>query len=642
MDHHVIMMLVDCLRRQKLFRYDGSWMIRRNNLLLLAVLLLLLVSDESFQVQGATLSSYTLDGNDGMIPPSHAIGNRYPNDHDHDDLLLSTATPTLESFHHNIWDYIRMMKEEQQYLDDKWEQNLNRINNNKKKKSNRNATTTTFQEDERHRLLGKTCVSSTSQLAKAVKSSKSSTIIICSSRLTLGSNRRRILIDGKYIPRRNRGGINMSHRNIKLRCRLPNRTQRCILDGEGITRIFYGTNTTLSIRGFNFTNALAWNSYGASLSFHDNSVITISDSSFIDNEARYGGAITVTNSTLILDATEADITLEGNKALYAGGIFSYTSTIVATTSDFNFTTTVNTTTTTRRTRTRRLGNAYSILLDNNTASVDGGAIYVSNGNAALSGITMTSNSATGYGGAGMFVSADVLMEDIDASYNSANDTGGALVFSSSNLSAYDFEATYNVATKFSGAVAFFSSTASIIGLIVTGNVANSTGGIGFDQSDAYLQNGTIEENNSTNDGATMRMFKSKVNMFNATFDGNIGSNGDIFIVDSDNRTFIGCNRIVFCGGSANTSLRLPPPPNGTPPPNSTDCATKGDFRTCPKPPPIAVPIPPPMLVPIPPPMQVPILPPKPPPMQVPIPPPMQVPIPPPMQVPIPPPMPPPM
>lgn len=96
----------------------------------------------------------------------------------------------------------------------------------------------------------------------------------------------------------------MSNRNIIIVCKLPNPKQRCILDGQGISRIFYGANTSLHINGINFINAStpSPNAVGsAALSFHSSSNIIIKDSSFLYNTARYGGAIMISNSTLLLN-----------------------------------------------------------------------------------------------------------------------------------------------------------------------------------------------------------------------------------------------------------------------------------------------------------------------------------------------------
>jgi predicted outer membrane repeat protein len=91
------------------------------------------------------------------------------------------------------------------------------------------------------------------------------------------------------------------------------------LDGEGESRIFYGFNTTLTLIGFIFTNATAGTSIGGALSFHGDSIITIDDSTFIGNDAAYGGAIAVTNSMLLFPKNSSSVVFDHNFATNSGG-----------------------------------------------------------------------------------------------------------------------------------------------------------------------------------------------------------------------------------------------------------------------------------------------------------------------------------
>jgi predicted outer membrane repeat protein len=193
-------------------------------------------------------------------------------------------------------------------------------------------------KDYRYLQASIRCVASKAQLKTAVGRSRAgSTVRVCGERIKLGSAVRR---------ERNRrhlstllSGINLSHLNIIIVCELEDPTQRCILDGEGESRIFFGFNTTLTLIGFILTNATAGSSIGGALSFHGDSIITIENSDFIGNDAAYGGAIAVTNSTLSFPL------------------------------------------------------ASSVVFNHNFASNSGGAIYMDYGTADLEGVMLSANSA---------------------------------------------------------------------------------------------------------------------------------------------------------------------------------------------------------------------------------------------------------
>jgi predicted outer membrane repeat protein len=191
------------------------------------------------------------------------------------------------------------------------------------------------QEDHRHLQASTICVKTKLQIITRIRGGVRR-IAVCASRTTMGGAARR---------ERNRrrlstmSGINLSHLDITIVCELEDPTQRCILDGEGESRIFYGFNTTLTLIGFIFTNATAGTSIGGALSFHGDSIITIENSAFIENDAAYGGAIAVTNSTLLFP------------------------------------------------------NSSSVEFDHNFATNSGGAIYMDYGTADLVGVMLSANSA---------------------------------------------------------------------------------------------------------------------------------------------------------------------------------------------------------------------------------------------------------
>jgi hypothetical protein len=80
--------------------------------------------------------------------------------------------------------------------------------------------------------------------------------------------------------------------------------ERCILDGQGISCIFYGINTTITFERIVFLNGTAndndLHGYGGAL-FLENSTTSIIQSSFLYNKAIFGGAISIQKSIFTID-----------------------------------------------------------------------------------------------------------------------------------------------------------------------------------------------------------------------------------------------------------------------------------------------------------------------------------------------------
>lgn len=379
------------------------------------------------------------------------------------------------------------------------------------------------------------CVSSTAALRAAVARGATN-IKVCTPRITLGShNRRRGLLFASTKQTSSSsssdGGINVSNRTIKISCALPNRHQRCILDGQGISRIFYGINATLHVSGFNFTNANG--TMGSALCFMKSSIVTVHDSSFLNNKATYGGAITVSNSTLLWNnvntKTSSMITLEGNQGKYGGGIYSIGSKVM--------------------TKGHR-----KIRFENNRARADGGAMYMSQGSTAnLHGISMKSNIASNQGGAAVFSSTKVIMNTLTLSKNSANNTSGALIFQDSTFHGTNMLATENSAQKDAGAVALYQSNVTLQNVEFIKNKGTSIGAIGLVRSNVDLQYATFDANDAGTFGGTIKVLRSKVNLSDTTFQSNQNHTAGIYIADRGNPkktgSFVSCQtevKFVFC------------------------------------------------------------------------------------------------
>jgi Hint module len=146
------------------------------------------------------------------------------------------------------------------------------------------------------------CVFMTKELTKAVNgcdksmNETSCLIDICSNRLSLSASN---------LSSSNKG-IDISNKNIYLRCDQECAPKRCILDGSGITRLFYGSNTNITFLNFIFANGFHPDNGGA-IKVENNSIVTMINCSFVNNSASSGSAVQVNNSQLIVRGIETSV-----------------------------------------------------------------------------------------------------------------------------------------------------------------------------------------------------------------------------------------------------------------------------------------------------------------------------------------------
>lgn len=94
-------------------------------------------------------------------------------------------------------------------------------------------------------------------------------------------------------------GIDLSNKDIIMDCVLPCPTDRCILDGGGDSRLFYGSNSNISFRNFVFANGYDTESGGA-FKMENQSIVSFANCSFLNNSALIGGGAIFTNDTELL------------------------------------------------------------------------------------------------------------------------------------------------------------------------------------------------------------------------------------------------------------------------------------------------------------------------------------------------------
>jgi hypothetical protein len=101
-------------------------------------------------------------------------------------------------------------------------------------------------------------------------------------------------------------GIDVTNKNILFSCQNQCPTQRCILDGLGTSRILYGENSNITFQNFILANGYDADEGGA-IKLVNNSIVTLSNCSFWNNNAPFGSAISVENANLIIDGVETSI-----------------------------------------------------------------------------------------------------------------------------------------------------------------------------------------------------------------------------------------------------------------------------------------------------------------------------------------------
>jgi hypothetical protein len=100
------------------------------------------------------------------------------------------------------------------------------------------------------------CVETEQQLIKQVKTcdkrmnEPSCLIDICAVRLRVSSSKDSVLNNTDY------SGIDLSNKNIVFYCEKGSPTKRCILDGKGFSRMFYGSSVNVTFVNFIFVNGV--------------------------------------------------------------------------------------------------------------------------------------------------------------------------------------------------------------------------------------------------------------------------------------------------------------------------------------------------------------------------------------------------
>lgn len=103
------------------------------------------------------------------------------------------------------------------------------------------------------------------------------------------------------------GPIDLSNKDIIFNCILDCPSDRCELDGGGDTQLFSGSNLSVAFTKFNFTN-----SFGSAIQIFggggfgrtvENSILSLSECSFVNNSATSGSAISVNYTDVFMEGS---------------------------------------------------------------------------------------------------------------------------------------------------------------------------------------------------------------------------------------------------------------------------------------------------------------------------------------------------
>jgi Hint module len=103
----------------------------------------------------------------------------------------------------------------------------------------------------------------------------------------------------------NNNGIDITNMNIIFSCE-ESCLSKCVFDGWGRYRLFYGSSANVTFYNFIFSNGLHPTNGGA-IKVENNSILNLINCSFVNNSAPFGSAVYVSNSKLYVNGIESNI-----------------------------------------------------------------------------------------------------------------------------------------------------------------------------------------------------------------------------------------------------------------------------------------------------------------------------------------------
>ncbi|MBR2005704.1 MAG: hypothetical protein IJ991_16170, partial [Thermoguttaceae bacterium] len=246
---------------------------------------------------------------------------------------------------------------------------------------------------------------------------------------------------------------------------------------------------------------------------------TVENSTFVENEARYGGALAVKAEGAL---TVVDSRFEANSASECGGALNVDG--GATVENSVFSANVSS-----RGGAIQTGGNPSITLilksdvfENNSAT-QGGALYLL-ATATITDSTFIGNSSEELGGAIRIDAAtDVTITDSTISENVASTHGGGVHLTWGTLTLQNVEMTGNETSRDGGAVAIDNANLIVENGEFAGNVAGWGGAIYNYQGTATVENSTFTENSAKEAAGAIRNFEGTLTIVDSTFTNNVAT-----------------------------------------------------------------------------------------------------------------------
>jgi predicted outer membrane repeat protein len=374
------------------------------------------------------------------------------------------------------------------------------------------------------------------------------------------------------------GGINVEDKLLYIHCNVAmTMTDRCILDAQHLSRHFYLNDATMSFYDIEFVNGNAnqdvyYNSGGAL--YVELSDVEMVNCAFTNNAAKYGGGIAMFDASIAMkNPNHKDIPIRNNTVPNNGGFLSaFGSNItiqehrfIRNRADYGGVFAIYSSS--NLTIEGRSDSVIPTTMENNMASISGGAIFSDNSAIELSRCHIV-NSTAEYGGVLYLYESQLTLQGGEYptmptvwENNIAQVIGGviysykSMIHTASNAGSLVFRS--NKALEFEGGVIFAENSTRIdlSRCHFENNTAKSGGGMILYDSSMILRDGSdnknlsrpivIQNNMATKNGGFLESYRSDITIHQYHFENNNANYGSVFCVDASNLTLVGSSDVMM-------------------------------------------------------------------------------------------------
>ena len=292
------------------------------------------------------------------------------------------------------------------------------------------------------------------------------------------------------------------------------------LSAEGESRVIGTSGTVVTVEGLTLANGAAGTGWGGAISA-DGTTLTVTDCVFIDNGARNGGAIYLTE---VAGAQVSGCSFEGNEAeLYGGALYMQASSLVLSDSSFQ----------------------------DNSSTYDGGALLLtSQASAAVTDTSFHDNESDNGGAVWAEAASSLSMQGSSVTSNSAS-IGAGLGTDSASLDITSSSFSGNAASNTGGGVSVDQTSASFEDCNFEGNSARAGGGLALTQAGSASLDGCIVSGNTATDhGGGMYLLNAEAEVTSSDWEAN--KPDDVFVYDADQSYDYGTEADFDCGSGGCT------------------------------------------------------------------------------------------